>query len=206
MELLIVRHGETLWNDKGLLQGQKDIELNDNGREMARKLAGKLKDIPIDMVYSSPLKRAYETARLALGDRDIPLVTDERIKEISFGECEGIDYRSWKKSDSPYNSFFTSPDKYNPPKDGESLDEVIQRATDFVKTCIEPNADKYDRMMVVAHGALNKGMMCYLENHGTETFWGDGLQNNCEATVFEYDGQNWKLKSGSDGAVKRNAM
>ncbi len=94
MELLIVRHGETLWNDKGLLQGQKDIELNDKGREMARKLAGKLKDIPIDMVYSSPLKRAYETARLALGDRDIPLVTDERIKEISFGECEGIDYRS----------------------------------------------------------------------------------------------------------------
>ena len=206
MELLIVRHGETLWNDKGLLQGQKDIELNENGREMARKLAGKLKDIPIDVVYSSPLKRAYETASLAIGDRDIPIETDDRIKEISFGECEGVNYREWKTPESPYNSFFTSPDRYNPPKEGETLNEVIERATDFVKNVIETNAGKYDRVMVVAHGALNKGMMCYLENHGPETFWGDGLQNNCEATVFEYDGQNWTLKSESDGAVKRHAI
>ena len=64
MERYIVRHGETLWNKGKRLQGRTDIELNDYGRELARKTGEALMDTEIDVIYSSPLKRAYETAIL----------------------------------------------------------------------------------------------------------------------------------------------
>ena len=187
MELLIVRHGETLWNDKGLLQGQKDIELNENGREMARKLAGKLKDIPIDVVYSSPLKRAYETASLAIGDRDIPIITDDRIREIGFGEAEGTLFDEMVKDENgPFRYFFDEPGKYFAPKGGESFEEVIERASEFWKEVILPLEDTCERIMIVAHGAVNRAQMCFVENRGPDEYWGDGLQRNCEATIIRY--------------------
>ena len=62
MELYIVRHGETLWNREKRLQGREDIELSENGRKVARLTGEALMDTRIDKIFSSPLKRAYETA------------------------------------------------------------------------------------------------------------------------------------------------
>ena len=64
MELYIVRHGETLWNREKRLQGREDIELSENGRKVARLTGEALMDTRIDKIFSSPLKRAYETACL----------------------------------------------------------------------------------------------------------------------------------------------
>ena len=89
MEIYIVRHGETVWNKKKLLQGRTDIELSDKGRELARITGENLRDTHFDMVFSSPLKRAYETASLIVGDRDIPIVKNDLIKEMCFGNWEG---------------------------------------------------------------------------------------------------------------------
>ena len=79
MEIYIVRHGETVWNKKKLLQGRTDIELSDKGRELARITGENLRDTHFDMVFSSPLKRAYETASLIVGGRDIPIVKNDLI-------------------------------------------------------------------------------------------------------------------------------
>ena len=68
MEIYIVRHGETFWNEKKLLQGSTDIELNENGKKLAVLTGEALKDTRIDRIYASPLKRAYETACLIRGD------------------------------------------------------------------------------------------------------------------------------------------
>ena len=57
---------------------------------------------------------------------------------------------------------------------------------------IEPQFDSSKRIMIVAHGALNKGLMCYLEGNDKAHFWGKGLQKNCQASIFEYDGKEWK--------------
>ena len=77
---------------KKLLQGRTDIELSDKGRELARITGENLRDTHFDMVFSSPLKRAYETASLIVGGRDIPIVKNDLIKEMCFGDWEGQKY------------------------------------------------------------------------------------------------------------------
>ena len=96
MELYIVRHGKTEWNGKGRIQGWSDIELTDEGRAAARKTAEALKDLHIDAIYASPLKRAYETACILRGKREMPVIKDERIKEVGFGVLEGA--TKWLKT------------------------------------------------------------------------------------------------------------
>ena len=203
MQLYIVRHGQTDWNKVRKLQGLTDIQLNENGRQVAIDLGDKLEQegVTFDEIFSSPLIRAYETACLIRGRQNVPITRDERIREISFGEAEGMDYETWMSEDNPQRAFFTEPHKYIPPQNGETIEEVQARGREFIQEIIEPLYGQAKRVMIVAHGAMNKGLMCYLENNDVEHFWGDGLQNNCEASIFEYDGQVWtKLKQ--EGSLK----
>ena len=86
--LTLIRHALTDWNASGRFQGVADIELNEEGRDQARRLADYVVRLEPDaVVYSSPLKRAVETARIAFPGRALRL--DPRLKEIDFGEFEG---------------------------------------------------------------------------------------------------------------------
>ena len=89
MKLYILRHGETQWNVQKRLQGASDTELNKKGIALAEKTGEALKEIPFYCCFTSPLKRAKDTAKLALGNREIPIYEDARIQEICFGEWEG---------------------------------------------------------------------------------------------------------------------
>ena len=89
MKLYIIRHGETSWNAEGRLQGQTDIPLNENGIRLAKITGEALKEVPFDLAISSPLKRARQTADLVLAGRQVPVLEDARIEELSFG--------SWKR-------------------------------------------------------------------------------------------------------------
>lgn len=192
MEVYIIRHGETIWNAAGKMQGNADIELNESGRELAGELGRKLEEVHFDRIYSSPLIRAYETACLIRGHRNIPIIRDDRLREICFGTLEGTHYSEWMREDNPYRFFFSEPARYTPPEGGEALEQVCTRAKEFLQQVVEPAWETTKRIMIVAHGALNKGLMCYIENHGTDTFWGEALQQNCEASIFTYDGSTWK--------------
>ena len=101
MKVYLIRHGETDWNSVRKLQGQTDIRLNDYGIELAKLTAEGLKDVDFDLIYSSPLIRAVETAEIIKGDRELEIHTDDRIKEINFGECEGIIIP--RRKDGPIN-------------------------------------------------------------------------------------------------------
>ena len=89
MILYVIRHGETAWNKVRRLQGQTDIPLAEEGIRLAKETGIGMKDIPIDLVISSPLQRALQTAECITEGRNIPILTDERIQEISFGDWEG---------------------------------------------------------------------------------------------------------------------
>ena len=192
MELFIVRHGKTIWNAKNKLQGQTDIELNEDGERSAAELGDMLSHTTIDLIYSSPLKRAIKTAQLISGQRNIPIITDERLKEISFGDKEGTTTAEWFSDDSPYRFFFDKPELYKTPPNGESFESVLQRTKEFIQAEIEPKYHDCERIMIVAHGALNKGLMSYIQNHDLANYWGKGLQNNCEVSIFSYDGKKWE--------------
>lgn len=194
MEIYIVRHGETLWNQGKRLQGSTDIELNENGRDLAIKTGVALKNTRIDVIYSSPLKRAYETASLIRGDRDISIITDDRIKELSFGHFEGESFSELLKDDSlTFKYFFKQPHLYVPADDGETLEHLIERAGNFMQEVIEPLQSKYERIMIVAHGALNKAIMSYIKKHSTEHFWSGGLQENCNVIIVDYSNDEYKI-------------
>ena len=102
MIVYIVRHGETDWNRVRRVQGHTDIELNDYGRKLAEETAEGMKEIRLDLCFTSPLKRAKETALIVLGDRQIPVYDEPRIEEISFGRYEGVNgpgtsFTNWRR-------------------------------------------------------------------------------------------------------------
>ena len=88
MKLYVVRHGQTIWNVEKRVQGITDIPLTDKGRSEAESLQGLIKTLNIDVVISSPLERARETAKI-LVDSKLPINTDDRIKERDWGLNEG---------------------------------------------------------------------------------------------------------------------
>lgn len=194
MELYIVRHGKTDWNEMEKLQGRADIDLNFKGREAAGRLGERLENVHFDAIYSSPLIRAYDTAALIRGHRNIPIIKDERLTEISFGEKEGTIYKEWLTNDSSFKSFFHHPETYIPPKDGETFQSVLKRTNDFLKNVIEVQYSKAERLMIVAHGALDAALTSNLEKRTIENYWGNGLFKNCEEKIYVFDGSAWKLK------------
>ena len=173
--LYIMRHGRTDWNDLRKIQGRTDIPLNDNGRRMAREAAVKYRDINIDRIYCSTLKRAVETAELFAGDRDIPIIEDKRLDEMSFGIYEGFE-RSFDVPDCPINSLFKDPENYTPVEGGESFDELFARTGSFLEE-IKPLVDSGMNILIVGHGAMNRSIISRLKGAPLKDFWADSIEN-----------------------------
>lgn len=194
MEIYIVRHGETIWNEKRLLQGSVDIELNSNGRKLAGITGEKLDAVSFDKIYSSPLIRAYETANLIRGHRNIPIIRDDRLRELSFGINEGKDSMKIREDENnPFHNFFSRPELYVAPEGGETLEHICERAKEFLEQVIEPQAGSLERVMIVAHGALNKALMCHIMDHGIGEYWSGGLQTNCSVVIVKLDSTGYHV-------------
>lgn len=177
MSLYIMRHGKTDWNAKHKLQGRTDIPLNDEGRRMAEKAREEYKDIHFDVCYCSPLIRAKETAEIVLRGRNIPVITDERLQEMSFGVYEGIE-NSFAIPDCPINVFFHHPEQYKTPVEGaESLDELYKRTGAFLKEVVEPQLEQGKDVLIVGHGAMNSSIVCQVKKLPVEKFWSEGIEN-----------------------------
>ncbi len=188
MEIYLVRHGETVWNTVKRLQGSTDIELDEAGREAAGRTGEKLETVHFDRIYSSPLIRAYETACLLRGHRNIPIIRDERLREISFGVNEGRRAEEiLADPDDAFRYFFTQPELYRAPAEGESLEAVCARTAEFMREVIEPQAVEMERVMIVAHGALNKAILCHVKQHDISHYWDGNLQKNCGIVILRLD-------------------
>ncbi len=194
MELYIVRHGETEWNKEKLLQGNTDIPLSENGRLLAKISGEALADTPFDHIYSSPLKRAYETACLFRGSQNVPIIRDDRLKELCFGEYEGQNMSLLLKDPNcPFHYFFRQPQFYQAPPSGESLEHLCARAADFMTSVILPLQENCHRVMIVAHGAINKALMTYVKGHELSQFWSGGLQKNCNVILLELEHDQFRI-------------
>ena len=106
MTLHIVRHGESAGNARGIIQGSLDLPLTERGREQAERVARRLHGRPIGAVYSSPLRRAAETAD-AIGARlALPVMPEPALTEYGFGAAEGLPWaevrRRWRLADGDW--------------------------------------------------------------------------------------------------------
>lgn len=190
MKIYLIRHGETDWNLEQRLQGATDIPLNENGLELARETAQGLKEVPFDLIYTSPLKRAKQTAEILRGERDIPLIEEPRIREICFGIYEGYccSRDHYTIPDPAFMNFFVDPCNYIPPEGGESIEQLCRRTTDFLHE-VAYNADYADKTILVSsHGAAVKGLLSSLTVTDRKDFWNGGVHKNCGVTILDVEG------------------
>ena len=175
--LYIMRHGRTDWNDKHKLQGRTDIPLNAEGRCMAEKAAEEYRDVPLDVCWCSPLIRARETAEILLRGRDVPIFTDDRLREMSFGEYEGLE-NSFSLPDCPVNVIFQAPEKYTASVGGaETFDELFDRTGSFLREVIDPLLEQEKNVLIVGHGAMNLSIISQIRNLPRKEFWSTGIEN-----------------------------
>lgn len=176
--LYIMRYGKTDWNVQHKLQGRTDIPLNENGIAMAKKAAEEYRDIHLDICYCSPLKRAEQTARIVLSGRktQVPVVIDDRLMEMGFGEYEGVQ-NSFNISDCNVNVLFRNPDRYIADKGAESLDELFERTGQFLDEVIQPELAKGRDILIVGHGAMNSSIICQIRGKTYAHFWDEGIEN-----------------------------
>ena len=172
---------------RGMLQGGTDIPLNEQGRELAQEAARKWEALSIDFAVTSPLSRAKETARIVLGQRDVPLVTDDRIREISFGEFEGLCYKGegCNVPDPDFMDFFDAPCKYKTPPGAESFAEILARTGQFWQELQGRDEYQNKTILISTHGCALKAILANICNTPLEQFWGTGCSANCALTCVE---------------------
>ncbi|MDO4601530.1 MAG: histidine phosphatase family protein [Eubacteriales bacterium] len=186
MLLYVVRHGVTAWNRLRKVQGRADIPLAEEGVRLAVKTGEALRDVPFDLCFSSPLKRAVQTAECILGDRKVPVITDERIQEIDFGALEGTQFKdeSGNISHKQMEIFFQRPLEYERPENGENIEDILKRTEAFWKdiTGREEFSDK--TILISSHGCAVRAL---LQNvyQDRENFWHGKVPPNCSVNIVE---------------------
>lgn len=173
--LYIMRHGMTDWNKEHRLQGRTDIPLNDEGRKMAEKARELYREVPLDICYCSPLVRAKETAQIVLQDRDIPILFDDRLREMSFGIYEGVK-DSFLMPDCPTNVLFRNPASYRGVEGGETMEQLYERTGEFLQQVIMPQVAVGKDILIVGHGAMNSSILCQVKHIPVEHFWDAGIE------------------------------
>lgn len=204
MKIYLMRHGETEYNRVGRLQGQSDIPLNEFGIRLAEKTAEGLKSVSFDAVFSSPLQRALETARIVTGGRDVKVETDDRLKEIHFGLGEGARFDEAKRDEEhPVHNFFCNPGCYFPTGEAETFDRVRERGRSFLEERIFPLEDRLaaegrteGNILIVAHGAFNRCILNRIAGIPDREFWKINLPN-CAVSVLALKGGELRILEAS---------
>ncbi len=180
MKLYIVRHGQSEWNEKHLICGSTDSPLTEKGRAQAAETAamvGELhKNHPIDLIIASPLQRALDTGRaIQAACENVPLIIDERIKEIDVGESEGLPI-----GDQEYqNRMRQFPYVHG---EGESMLRFVHRIYSFLDDIKVRYADK--TVLLACHNGVARVAYSYFHSMTNEEFMTYVVKN---ASVTEYD-------------------
>jgi broad specificity phosphatase PhoE len=165
LSLILIRHGETDWNTQQRIQGQRDLPLNETGRRQALNLRPMLATAftesaaPVH-VLSSDLQRALQTAQIAINGQGA-IETDLRLREINYGEWEGLDRPALEqRCPAEATRWFRGDDFDFKPHGGESLRELHQRLEAFHQAVILPLIQPQpQRVIIFTHGAA---LMAYL--------------------------------------------
>ncbi|WP_083917573.1 histidine phosphatase family protein [Uliginosibacterium gangwonense] len=184
--LFIVRHGITANNAAKLIQGTRDIPLSDSGHRQARALGQALAEEKIDLIISSPQARALQTAQAIAQHHRLPIITDERLRERSFGIFEGgpvQEYQEARAASGLLRWHFK-------PDGGETILEVWERCSNFLSWLKQSDAQN---VLIAAHEAVNRCLVLMtLDRPVTE--WTTFKQENCCINQFQFR---------ADGTIER---
>jgi len=188
-EIVVARHGETEWNVAEIFRGRIDIELNETGIRQAQLLAEYLSGASIEAVYSSPLKRALKTAEVIASHHRLDIKIAPGLIDLDYGKWQGLSHQEVKAQYKELYAEWTSrPDQVTIPE-GESLNDVRERAAGVVDEVI---AEYEGTVILVSHRVVNKVLICALLELDNSHFW-NIRQDTCGITTFTYENKQFIL-------------
>ncbi len=183
---ILVRHGETPWNKKLLLQGRTDVSLSDKGREQTRTLSSTLSSVPISSIYSSPLSRAFETAQILSAPHGIVPEIDDGLAEISFGDWEGKSHEILRKeAPEQYKKWIANPKEMLVPR-AERLNDAQSRVMRSFERIVKKNEGKVT--IIVGHGGINRILLLTILQADLDAFWRLRQDTTCLNLIEFSDG------------------
>jgi len=167
--LYLVRHGESEYNAKKIIQGHIDTFLTPKGIFQARLAGEQLKKYNIEKIYTSDLRRAYQTATVIGDILGIEPIVDERIREMHFGKWEGLAYEIiYENHIESWHSWLKNPVACPLPTQ-EDFEEFEKRLKDFIN---EIKSKNEENILIVGHGGSIQGIICMETGIGFENIWG----------------------------------
>jgi broad specificity phosphatase PhoE len=178
MKIILTRHGETIENKKGMSQGWLPGRLSSLGKKQAKLVAKRLKDVRIDVIYTSDLARAHDTAKeIAKFHKNTKLIIDKRIKERSLGVFSGKTREEYNWNSVP-GTLLTKK-----PKNGESYKELHKRVKEFYRMLLKKYSD--ETILIVSHGGSMRALEgIILKKSPSESVKIERLKN---AAISEYE-------------------
>ncbi len=166
--LYVARHGQTVWNAQNKVCGITDVDLTEQGIEQAKALALTVKDKNIDLILSSPLKRAVDTSKIVAQICSIAIQTDERLTEQNYGIYEGVDRKHEDFLNNKRNFAYRYPN-------GESMMQVAYR----VYGLIDEIKTRYtnQNILIISHGGVCRIINTYFRDMTNEEFFNYTLKN-----------------------------
>jgi broad specificity phosphatase PhoE len=156
--VMLMRHGETDWNREGRVMGRNPIGLNERGRGQVEAAARFARTIKPDLIVTSPLVRARETAEImSAGLGGIAIVEEEAIAEVLYGRWEGMVYHDL--IEDPYYTEYRKSPVDKPTPGGETMPQVQARGVEAVMRVLRENTDL--RIMLVSHGDIIRTVLCH---------------------------------------------
>jgi broad specificity phosphatase PhoE len=183
-EIYVFRHGETDWNKAGRMQGHADIPLNETGREQALVLQDYFAKHPIEVILCSDLGRAQETARIARGSLQIPIVIDPRQRETKLGDAEGLTREQIATQMHPdiWHKWHTFPEHWDHRfPNGESKKEHLERIRGGLLDFLAKTS--YTKIGLSSHGGSMRRLLHSLRPDVTEPI----VVGNCYLYKLDYD-------------------
>lgn len=195
--IYIMRHGQAKGNKEDVLLGRMEAPLTEQGRENAAKIAKEFKILQIDYFYSSPLKRAVETAEILAKYHNKEIIIDELLLERELGSFQGITItEAFKKVQDvlPYFNNFSDEEKmsYKFSPEMESAGEVVDRFKKFLSELVDNLPGK--TILAVTHGGLMLYFLVSLGlNHYTNLFGDPNALENLGYFKLTTDGNSYKI-------------
>jgi broad specificity phosphatase PhoE len=194
--LYITRHGETEWNTEGRMQGWNDSPLTNLGINQAHWLCDRIKDIDFNAIYSSPAGRAYKTAEILKGKKDIDIIAHDALREINLSQWEGLDQKDIKEKDEKqFHNFWKAPHLYKP-LSGEDFFELQHRVTAGIREIVKNHKD--ETILIVTHTMTLKALMAGLQSKPISTIWDPPFIKQTSLTIIEMHEDKVSIKMHAD--------
>ena len=204
MELHLIRHGQTNWNEERRVQGQSESELTELGIEQAKGLGQKISQLRFDKIFCSSSKRTRQTAEHAFPQFQQNIEYLDSLREIFLGPWEGHLYADIEvQQPDSYRHFWEEPHLFNV-EGAESFFDLQDRAVGAVTPMIEAFPQK--QVAIVSPGALIKAFLSHVEGRSMHELWAPPLMHNCAHSIvrFKADGSS-EILQYADQAISKGS-